>query len=146
MGESNLKYNRIGPTSSRSEKLSNWTNQVDQIEFFAFVVSTAFHGNSVKLLPAGFCVRSILGTPPCITRLVTPVAQSNPVILLHYERLLPLLSRTILVKQLRLQILPGWNALMKPTCDVVAACHGRVMLTTEKVSPILCLIALSPKL
>ena len=38
MGESNLKYNRIGPTSSRSEKLSNWTNQVDQIEFFAFVV------------------------------------------------------------------------------------------------------------
>merc|ERR1712080_112041 len=42
---------------------------------------------------------------------------------------------TILVKQLRLQILPGWNALMKPTCEVVAACHGRVMLTTEKVEP-----------
>ena len=128
MGESNLKYNPIGPTSS------------------ICCVSAAFHGNSVKLLPAGFCVRSILGTPPCITRLVTPVAQSNPVILLHYERLLPLLSRTILVKQLRLQILPGWNALMKPTCDVVAACHGRVMLTTEKVSLVLCPMALSPKL
>ena len=41
--------------------------------------------------------------------------------------------RTILVKQLRLQILPGWNAFMKPSCDIKAACHGRVMLTTEKV-------------
>jgi len=42
---------------------------------------------------------------------------------------------TILVKQLRLQILPGWNAFMKPSCDIKAACHGRVMLTTEKVEP-----------
>jgi len=42
---------------------------------------------------------------------------------------------TLLIKQLRLQVLPGWNAHMKSTCDIIAACHGRVMLTTEKVEP-----------
>ena len=82
------------------------------------------------LQPAGNCVRSIL-SPPCYSLLPRTIL----LLLLELLLLLQLLFlRTILVKQLRLQILPGWNALMKPTCDVIATCHGRVMLTTEKVS------------
>ena len=83
------------------------------------------------LQPAGNCVRSIL-SPPCYSCWLLPrTILSLLLVLLLLLQLLFL--RTILVKQLRLQILPGWNALMKPTCDVIATCHGRVMLTTEKV-------------
>ena len=41
----------------------------------------------------------------------------------------------MLVKQHRLQVLPGWNTKMLPTCDIVALSHGRAILTTEKVEP-----------
>jgi large subunit ribosomal protein L27 len=41
----------------------------------------------------------------------------------------------LLVKQLRLQVLPGWNTKMLSTCNIVGLTHGRVMLTTEKIEP-----------
>eukprot|EP00090_Calanus_glacialis_P035122 TRINITY_DN60031_c0_g1_i1.p2 TRINITY_DN60031_c0_g1~~TRINITY_DN60031_c0_g1_i1.p2 ORF type:complete len:156 (+),score=41.50 TRINITY_DN60031_c0_g1_i1:58-525(+) len=41
----------------------------------------------------------------------------------------------LLVKQLRLQVLPGWNTKMLNTCNIVALTHGRAMLTTEKIDP-----------
>merc|ERR1719357_1361493 len=41
----------------------------------------------------------------------------------------------LLVKQHRLQVLPGWNTKMLNTCNIVALSHGRAMLTTEKVEP-----------
>eukprot|EP00088_Acartia_fossae_P064830 TRINITY_DN79860_c0_g1_i1.p1 TRINITY_DN79860_c0_g1~~TRINITY_DN79860_c0_g1_i1.p1 ORF type:complete len:152 (+),score=0.90 TRINITY_DN79860_c0_g1_i1:24-479(+) len=41
----------------------------------------------------------------------------------------------LLVKQHRLQVLPGWNTKMLATCDIVALSHGRAILTTEKVDP-----------
>ena len=43
--------------------------------------------------------------------------------------------RKVLVKQHRLQVLPGWNTKMLNTCNIVALSHGRAMLTTEKVQP-----------
>ena len=44
-------------------------------------------------------------------------------------------SRKMLVKQHRLQVLPGWNTKMLHTCDIVALSHGRAILTTEKIDP-----------
>lgn len=44
-------------------------------------------------------------------------------------------GRKVLVKQHRLQVLPGWNTRMLNTCNIVALSHGRAMLTTEKVQP-----------
>ena len=44
-------------------------------------------------------------------------------------------GRKVLVKQHRLQVLPGWNTKMLNTCNIVALSHGRAMLTTEKVQP-----------
>lgn len=41
----------------------------------------------------------------------------------------------LLVRQHRLQVLPGWNTKLIHTCDIVALSHGRAMLTTEKVEP-----------
>ena len=46
-----------------------------------------------------------------------------------------LVSRKMLVKQHRLQVLPGWNTKMLHTCDIVALSHGRAILTTEKIDP-----------
>ena len=43
--------------------------------------------------------------------------------------------RKVLVKQHRLQVLPGWNTKILNTCNIVALSHGRAMLTTEKVDP-----------
>ena len=39
------------------------------------------------------------------------------------------------MKQLRLQVLPGWNTKMLSTCNIIALTHGRAMLTTEKIDP-----------
>jgi len=41
----------------------------------------------------------------------------------------------LLVKQLRLQVLPGWNTKLQSTCNITSLTHGRVMLTTEKIDP-----------
>jgi len=41
----------------------------------------------------------------------------------------------LLVKQLRLQVLPGWNTKLLNTCNIIGTCHGRAMLTTEKIDP-----------
>eukprot|EP00088_Acartia_fossae_P030743 TRINITY_DN3172_c0_g1_i2.p1 TRINITY_DN3172_c0_g1~~TRINITY_DN3172_c0_g1_i2.p1 ORF type:complete len:153 (+),score=26.49 TRINITY_DN3172_c0_g1_i2:34-492(+) len=43
----------------------------------------------------------------------------------------------MLVSQYRLAVLPGWNAVTQTseTTNIFARCHGRVMLTTEKVEP-----------
>ena len=43
--------------------------------------------------------------------------------------------RKVLVKQHRLQVLPGWNTVMQPSCNITALTHGRAILTTEKVEP-----------
>ena len=43
--------------------------------------------------------------------------------------------RKMLVKQHRLQVFPGWNTKILPTCDIIALSHGRAILTTEKVDP-----------
>ncbi|XP_023349105.1 uncharacterized protein LOC111717878 [Eurytemora carolleeae] len=44
-------------------------------------------------------------------------------------------SGKIVVSQYRLQILPGWNTVMLPNCNIMALTHGRVIITTEKVQP-----------
>ena len=46
-----------------------------------------------------------------------------------------LLSRKVLVKQHRLQVLPGWNTKLLNTCNIVSLTNGRAILTTEKVDP-----------
>ena len=46
-----------------------------------------------------------------------------------------MLYRKTLVSQYRLQVLPGWNTRMLPTCNILATTHGRVILTTEKIAP-----------
>lgn len=40
-----------------------------------------------------------------------------------------------LVSQRRVQVLPGWNALMLKNCRIVATATGRAIMTTEKVDP-----------
>jgi len=41
----------------------------------------------------------------------------------------------VLVSQVRLNILPGWNTYMHANCNISSTCHGRVFLTTEKIVP-----------
>lgn len=42
---------------------------------------------------------------------------------------------TTLCTQMRLGVLPGWNVSFKGVNDLRADCHGRVLITTEKIAP-----------
>ena len=56
-------------------------------------------------------------------------------LLYFLSQLRPCISSKLLVSQYRLQFLPGWNAAMGRGTNIIALCHGRVMITTERVMP-----------